>query len=211
MVKQERAARTRSTVLRSAAAQFDLDGYAGASLAKISKAAGISLGAVTFHFSSKADLAEAVEAEGRATVRAAIERIEDISDTPLRHLADLTLELARLIEHEDTVRALLRLERERPGDSVWTEIWLPTADELLQQAYDNGDLQPSAHPKVMAALIVHLMAGAEVVFRRHRAAGLPTPDSSVELLSRIWQLVMTGAADEPLPGPGRGPRRTILP
>ncbi|MFE5245028.1 MULTISPECIES: TetR/AcrR family transcriptional regulator [unclassified Streptomyces] len=192
-MKQERAARTRRTLLRAAATQFDRDGYAGTSLARVSKAAGISLGAVTFHFSSKADLADAVEDEGRAEVRAALQRLEARS-APLQHLAALTLELARLIEQEDTVRALLRLERERPGDASWTEIWLPTADGLLRRAYDSGDLRATAHPEAMSTLVVHLVAGAEIVLRRHRSAGTATPESAVDLLARIWQLVMTGIA-----------------
>ncbi|MCX4681782.1 TetR family transcriptional regulator [Streptomyces sp. NBC_01433] len=192
MVKQERAARTREGLVRAAAAQFDQDGYAGASLAKISRAAGISLGAVTFHFPSKAELAEAVEEEGRAEVTGALRRMADASNTPLQQLADLTLELARLIEREDTVRALLRLERERAATDHWTEIWLPTADELLRRAYDSGDLRASAHPEAMTTLVVHLVAGSEIVLRRHRTAGAPAHESAVDMLARIWQLVLTG-------------------
>ncbi|MGY3677193.1 ScbR family autoregulator-binding transcription factor [Streptomyces sp. TE33382] len=194
MVKQERAARTRETLVRAAAEQFDREGYAGASLSKISRAAGISLGAVTFHFPNKAGLAEAVEKAGRDEVARTLRRMSDSPTAPLQQLADLTLELARLIEQEDTVRALLRLERERAATPHWTEIWLPTADELLRRAYDSGDLRASAHPKAMATLVVHLVAGAEIVLRRHRSAGAPAPESAADLLARIWQLVLTGVS-----------------
>lgn len=194
MVKQERAARTRHTLVRAAAEQFDAEGYAGASLAKISKAAGISLGAVTFHFSSKAELAEAVEREGRAEVRAAMQRMNVSPAPPLDQLSGLTLELARLIEQEEVVRAMLRLERERAGATHWSEIWLPTADELLRRAYDNGELRASAHPEAMATLVVHLIAGAEIVLRRRRAVAAESPENAVELLTRIWQLVLTGVS-----------------
>jgi AcrR family transcriptional regulator len=194
MVKQERAARTRHTLVRAAAEQFDADGYAGASLAKISKAAGISLGAVTFHFSSKAELAEAVEQEGRAEVRAALHRMNVNSAPPLDQLSSLALELTRLIEQEDIVRAMLRLERERAGAAHWSDIWLPTADDLLRRAYDNGELRTTAHPEAMATLVVHLIAGAEIVLRRRRFVAAEQPESAVERLARIWQLVMTGVS-----------------
>ncbi|MER7048043.1 TetR/AcrR family transcriptional regulator [Streptomyces jumonjinensis] len=202
MVKQERAARTREGLVHAAASQFDLDGYAGASLVRISKAAGISLGAVTFHFPSKAELAEAVESQGRAQVRATLSRMAVGSAPALEQLGELTLELARLIEQEDTVRAMVRLERERPGRAHWSEIWLPTADELLRRAYDSGELRASAQPEAMSTLVVHLIAGAEITLRRHRAAGTAPSEGAVDLLARIWQLVLTGiSARRITPGP----------
>ncbi|WP_103532214.1 hypothetical protein [Streptomyces sp. SM11] len=117
MVEQERVARTRGTVPRSG-----LDGNAGARPARISEEADVSTGAVTFRLPLEADLAEAVEAEDRVRVKAATERSDDTSEAPPQHLADPAPELARLIEHEDTVRTpLLRLE-ERPGGSARTDI-----------------------------------------------------------------------------------------
>lgn len=62
MVKQERAARTRETLIRSAAQIFDREGFSVASLTGISSLAGVSNGALHFHFASKAALADAVEA-----------------------------------------------------------------------------------------------------------------------------------------------------
>src|SRR3989337_2793252 len=50
MVSQERAERTRQRLLQGAAAEFSLYGYGGTSLQRISKAAGVTMGALTFHF-----------------------------------------------------------------------------------------------------------------------------------------------------------------
>ncbi|WP_330335568.1 TetR/AcrR family transcriptional regulator (plasmid) [Streptomyces sp. NBC_00536] len=61
MAKQERAARTRETLVRSAAEVFAEEGFVTASIATISKRAGVSAGGLHFHFESKAALAEAVE------------------------------------------------------------------------------------------------------------------------------------------------------
>ncbi|WP_159062215.1 TetR family transcriptional regulator, partial [Streptomyces caniscabiei] len=60
MAKQERAVRTRENLIRSAAEVFDREGYAVASITTISARAGVSNGALHFHFASKAALAEAV-------------------------------------------------------------------------------------------------------------------------------------------------------
>ncbi|MFG2840178.1 TetR family transcriptional regulator [Streptomyces zaomyceticus] len=61
MTKQERAVRTRAAVLRSAAEIFDTDGFVSASLSAISQRAGVSNGALHFHFANKGALAEAIE------------------------------------------------------------------------------------------------------------------------------------------------------
>ncbi|MEO3977603.1 TetR/AcrR family transcriptional regulator [Streptomyces sp. CAU 1734] len=193
MVKQERAARSRRSLVRAAAAHFDRDGYAGTSLSQVSKSAGISLGGLTFHFASKAELAEAVEEEGRAAAGAMLDRVGARSDPPLRMLVELTLELTREIEENDAVRAMMRLARERPGAPQWSAAWLPVAHDLVEQARDKGQLRSAARPDAVAALAVHLVSGAEMMSRR--AAGpdaAQPPESAVSLLHRIWRLVLTG-------------------
>ncbi|MFJ8506875.1 TetR family transcriptional regulator [Streptomyces avermitilis] len=59
-VRQERAIRTRNALIESAAALFARHGYEVVSLSTISARAGVSNGALHFHFPSKAALAEAV-------------------------------------------------------------------------------------------------------------------------------------------------------
>jgi AcrR family transcriptional regulator len=208
MVKQERAARSRRSLVRAAAAHFDRDGYAGTSLSQVSKSAGISLGGLTFHFSSKAELAEAVEEEGRSAAVATLDRLIASPDPPLRQLVGLTVELARQIEENDAVRAMMRLARERPGAPPWSAEWLPVARDLLQRAQDKGQLRSAARPEAVAALAVHLVSGAEMTARR--GAGGEAPERASEVLGRIWELVLTGIladredAAEMVPRPGAG-------
>ncbi|MFD3722337.1 TetR family transcriptional regulator [Streptomyces sp. NPDC058674] len=61
MVKQERAARTRESLVRAAAEVFAEQGFTTASIAAISRRAGVSAGGLHFHFESKTALADAVE------------------------------------------------------------------------------------------------------------------------------------------------------
>ncbi|MPY64837.1 ScbR family autoregulator-binding transcription factor [Streptomyces spongiae] len=60
MAKQERAVRTRNALIESAAELFTRDGFEVVSLSTISARAGVSNGALHFHFASKAALATAV-------------------------------------------------------------------------------------------------------------------------------------------------------
>lgn len=73
MVRQERAVRTRQALLDAAAEEFDRHGYEGTSLNRVCRAAGITIGALTFHFSTKAELADAVQSQGRIITRAALD------------------------------------------------------------------------------------------------------------------------------------------
>lgn len=60
MAQQERAVRTRNALIESAAELFSKDGFDVVSLSTISTRAGVSNGALHFHFASKAALASAV-------------------------------------------------------------------------------------------------------------------------------------------------------
>ncbi|MGV9266406.1 TetR family transcriptional regulator [Kitasatospora sp. NPDC003701] len=71
-MKQERAQHTRRALLRAAAGEFDRHGYAGTSLSRVSRAAGVTMGALTFHFPTKASLADAVRADAVELTRAAV-------------------------------------------------------------------------------------------------------------------------------------------
>lgn len=77
MVKQERAARTRRTLIRAAAEVFAREGFAPASLTTISRQAGVSNGALHFHFTSKNALAQAVEEEAGEAMRLLIRDVPD--------------------------------------------------------------------------------------------------------------------------------------
>ncbi|GAA3394551.1 TetR/AcrR family transcriptional regulator [Streptomyces roseoviridis] len=193
MVKQERAVRTRAGLVRSAAVEFDRDGYAGTSLSRISKAAGVSIGAVTFHFASKAELAEAVREEGRAVTRAALKRVTAERTSALSAVVDFTFELARLMEREVLVRASIRLARELPESTSWSGIWLPTVRELLDEADRAGQLRDGAPPEDVTTLVEYLAGGAE----RSVRCGLGAKGGSegaADQLNRVWRLALAGVS-----------------
>lgn len=60
MARQERAVRTRRAILEAAAAVFDERGYEAATIADILARAGVTKGALYFHFCSKQELAQGV-------------------------------------------------------------------------------------------------------------------------------------------------------
>ncbi|MEV0323695.1 ScbR family autoregulator-binding transcription factor [Streptomyces sp. NPDC050658] len=60
MARQERATRTRQAILVAAGEVFDEVGYEAATISEILKRSGVTKGALYFHFSSKAELAQSV-------------------------------------------------------------------------------------------------------------------------------------------------------
>ncbi|MFJ3906126.1 TetR family transcriptional regulator [Streptomyces sp. NPDC090025] len=187
--------RTRQALMKAAAEEFDRLGYDGTSLSAISKAAGMSIGAVTFHFPTKADLADAVQEEGRSVTVATLERLAAEPMTPLRMVIDLTLELTRLMEQEPPVRSAIRLSRERPGTESWSDAWLPTVRSLLDRAYESGQLHTDALPADVTTLVEHLTSGAEA-YLRSRMGSDPAFESAVAQLKRVWRLALAGVSAE---------------
>ncbi|MEU3253474.1 TetR family transcriptional regulator [Streptomyces sp. NPDC006997] len=199
MAKQERALKTRHALVRAAATRFDRDGYAGASLSQIRDAARISMGALTFHFSSKAELADAIEGGARAMIAEVVEQVSAKGTPSLDLAVELTLELTRLLEEQEMVRAAARLARERPGSPEWSSAWVPALRRMLEQLQREGSLRPPASPERVAALAACLVEGMDIVLRRRAdpATASTVPVSAVEELAQMWGLILTGLR----PGP----------
>ncbi|WP_208648031.1 TetR/AcrR family transcriptional regulator [Streptomyces tirandamycinicus] len=187
--------RTRQALVDAAAEEFDRYGYDGTSLSRISAVAGMSIGAVTFHFPSKVDLADAVQQEGRSVTLGALDLLTAEPAPPLRMVVDLTLELARLMEQEPSVRSAIRLSRERPGTDAWSTAWLPTVRRLLDRAYECGQLRTDALPADVTTLVEHLTNGAEA-YLRSRTGSDPAFESAVAQLKRVWHLALVGVSAE---------------
>ncbi|MEV7522681.1 TetR/AcrR family transcriptional regulator [Streptomyces sp. NPDC091371] len=192
MAKQERAARTREALVRAAASAFDGAGYEATTLARIIQSTGLSMGALTFHFRSKDELADAVQARGECAVRAAAERAAAAGQPPLRSVVALTLEIARLLEGDAAVRAAARLARERAdGSTAWSALWLPVMERLLARVTE-AELRPGTDREAVLALVAHLITGAEADSRTRAAAPGDRRDGAEQQLARIWELVLPG-------------------
>ncbi|MFF4852071.1 TetR family transcriptional regulator [Streptomyces sp. NPDC001194] len=166
MARQDRAELTRRALIAAASAEFDKHGYAGTSLSRVSSAAGVSMGALTFHFGAKDELAAVVQAWGAAMTNAALQDIREQRVPPLQAAIDLTHTLARLLEEEAGVRAAARLARDGASTSEdWNAVWIPTLRQLLARAAAEGTL--GADPKDFEALVSLLVAGVEAAAHTH--------------------------------------------
>lgn len=202
-VRQKRAEQTRRRLLHAAAGEFSLHGYGGTSLQRISGDAGVTLGALTFHFPTKVALAGAVHAHGCALTREkargvlAPHRGTDVNAPRLRQVIDLTNALTRLLHEAPTVRAAARLSRDRVlKHEHWNESWLPGVQDLLERADREGELRPGVTPDLVALLTRSLVSGME---ESARFSGGGT--EHLGELAAVWDVVLSGAAAD-----GRRPR-----
>ncbi|MEU9163387.1 TetR/AcrR family transcriptional regulator [Streptomyces sp. NPDC048424] len=195
--------RTRNHLISVAAAEFDRNGYDGTSFSRLSRSADMSIGAVTFHFSAKGELASAVENAGRSATRRVVERVTARGGPALDTLSALVLALGRLVETDVAVRAAARLTQERAGAGPeWCCCWLPEVRELLEQAAAQGQLDPEVDPRPVALLTVHLVGGVVARARRGRAE---RPGEVTGELGELWWLVRRSIAAAPGEGAGEGP------
>ncbi|WP_328623602.1 ScbR family autoregulator-binding transcription factor [Streptomyces sp. NBC_00354] len=194
MVKQERAARTRETLIRSAAQIFDREGFSVASLTGISSLAGVSNGALHFHFASKAALADAVEAAALIRLLA----VTDVGPPPgagrVQLLVDVTHGLAAALRTDVVLRAGFELSGEpsRVSQSDLRERWRRWVEETLERADAEGELHPEVAARDVVTAVVAATVGFEVLGARDVAW------LSESTVTRFWRLLLPTLVPAPL-------------
>ncbi|MCY0935089.1 ScbR family autoregulator-binding transcription factor [Streptomyces sp. H34-S4] len=186
MVKQERAARTREALIRSAAEVFDREGFSVASLAAISSRAGVSSGALHFHFASKTALADAVEAEALARLTAVTDGSLRLGTGRVQLLVDVTHGLARALRGDVVLRAGFQLSGEvsRPAQADLRGRWRRWVEVAVGRAEAEGELRPGVAAQDAVTAVVAATVGFEVLGARD-AQWLSTA-----AVTRLWRLLL---------------------
>jgi AcrR family transcriptional regulator len=190
VTKQARSENTRLHLVRSAAELFDSNGFAGATLEDVSRAAGVTKGAFYFHFASKDELAGAIQAEACALLRAAVYRNSG-RHPAVQSLVDITHELGGWLETEPVVRASFRTAREcghrgTPFLDFYTD-WLATVETLLASARRAGELRDAVGVEETATLVLTVSSGVEMLWWSGIRHG-----SIKDSLTGMWRLALPG-------------------
>ncbi|MFI8952081.1 ScbR family autoregulator-binding transcription factor [Streptomyces sp. NPDC053750] len=210
---QERSERTRSRLVHAGAELFDRKGYGNASLLDIAGAAGVTKGALYFHFGSKEELADAVQQRSRSLVQQAVRAMEDDGRAPFQALIDLTHWLGGTLSEEPAMRAAFRIAGERADaggrrGSSFHETCFAAALQLLERAREAGELRPGS-PEGPETLIAAALCGIEVLCR----TGMEY-DELAARIGMLWDLMLPALVPDgaeggyrtrpPRSGPGRG-------
>lgn len=165
MALQERAIRTRRSILVAAADVFADVGYEAATISEILQRANVTKGALYFHFASKEQLAQAVLTD----------QLNAVPQTPPRELVlqeglDAGFLLAHLLGSGDPmVRGSIRLtvDQGSPHDGLDRRVpmasWVDHNAKLLERAKANGEVLPQVDVEASAKAFVAAFTGAQVL------------------------------------------------
>lgn len=210
-VVQERSERTRGRLVEAGAVLFDRRGYAGATLGEIAAAAGVTKGALYFHFASKEELARAVSGQAERSLRSACAELRAAS-SPLQGLIDAGYWLVDALGADPVIRAAFRLGREdagwqtapttagpttaglTPADSRqpafadirgFHSVWAGVVRDLLAGARRAGELRDRSGGLGPETLVVTAACGLEVVF----ADGCPAEERA-RRVGALWDWLL---------------------
>jgi len=160
-VRQERAIKTRETILTAAAVTFDRLGYELTTISDILAEAALTKGALYFHFPSKEALAQAVMTEQVNLVTV------PQSGLHMQSLIDLTFDVSHKLQTNPLMRAGIRLTIEQ---GTWKETnadpyraWVDLIEELLTRAEQDGELLPGVDTQQAAQFVVGAFTGVQLL------------------------------------------------
>ncbi|WP_395576627.1 ScbR family autoregulator-binding transcription factor [Streptomyces sp. BK79] len=159
MAEQERAIRTRRTILLAAAKVFQEHGYQAATISQILSEAAVTKGALYFHFPSKEDLAQEVLLSQNRDffVPECGSKVQEIVDMVLLH--------TRRLQCDPMVKAAVRLSVDQlahdldRGEAFVR--WDSLVQERLEKAQAQGELLPHIVPDETAGVLVGAYAGIQ--------------------------------------------------
>lgn len=191
MVTQPRALVTRDAIIRGAAEVFGARGYGLASIADIAAAAGLTKGALYFHFASKDELAFAVIAEQHRRTMAASAAILAEARPALESLILRSRSLGHQLLEDPVVQAGIRLttdvaSADQPVVEPYEE-WFAAIEELTRRAIQEGDVSARVDPAMFAHFVSPAFTGVQLV-----SATLTAHADLLQRLREMWVVLLPG-------------------
>ncbi|MFD3972198.1 TetR family transcriptional regulator [Streptomyces cyaneofuscatus] len=203
--QQERSLLTRGTLLDTTAREIDRHGHGSIAMHRIAREAGLTTGALTFHFPTKGQLLTELKELGLARIEERVSEAVALPAAPLRRAHLLLLALLELLHRDVVVRAAVRLSGELPEGGDWSDSWLPPVRQMLRSAGEEGRLRAGVTPEAVTEMALRLATGTEV-----RARGSdPEPDGAEaggEHVAHFCDLFLYGISAVRPPETDRTPR-----
>lgn len=188
---QDRAKATRDAILAGAASVFEEMGYGRASLSQVAERAGVTKGALYFHFPSKEDLARAVISKQHGYITADNTAVLNRGLPPLESMIVLCRRFAWNLLQEPIVRAGTRLTLEasifhedvrQPYDD-----WVDVMASLACQAQEQGQIRKEVDGPAFGRLVVSALIGVQIT-----SAVLTARADLLERVEQMWALMLPG-------------------
>ncbi|MGK5498783.1 ScbR family autoregulator-binding transcription factor [Streptomyces sp. URMC 125] len=186
-LKQERAVRTRERVLNAAAKAFAVKGYPAVTISDVARSAGMTKGAVYFHYANKETLAIAVTDLFYRRIAALSDSVEELGLPPVSSVIELLVRTAVAFRDETVLQAgaRLQLERQLIGARlpVPYEAYTDLITSWLARWKKTGPRDESFSPATLATVLVSAFFGTQYISW--------TLDSHADLPERTITMVRT--------------------
>lgn len=193
MAIQQRAVLTRARVLTAAAEVFARTGFLAASMNDIVDEAGVTKGAVYFHFPSKEALAVAIVEEQFHQWPSMVDALIRHSPNAMVSIVALTYEVGSRFRDDVLITAGVRLSFERglvnadmPTPFVG---WISQLQAMFARARREGLLRPGVMPAPAARALVGAFFGLQ-----HVSEMLTSRTDLETRLDEFWRLFLAGVA-----------------
>jgi AcrR family transcriptional regulator len=184
---QERAEKTRESILQAAASVFERVGFSAARLEDIADEAQVTKGALYFHFRSKSDLAATVVSAHYAQWADTIAAIDAQHLLPVDAAGALVRAAARSYQGSVIARAGGRLANEQLIDTELAPpyvAWIDYLTKLLKRGKRRGDVRADLDCAAAARSVVASYFGiAQMSTRLHGANDL------TKRIAEWWTLI----------------------
>lgn len=188
---QARARETKAAITAAAGRVFGRDGFARAALTDICTAAGVTSGALYFHFDSKDALAQSVLSEYDAEMRVFCDQLLSRSGSPLENMLFGSFSWGRRLVEDPIVAGGVRLSLERSdllvrSADVW-DPWVETVVTLLSRAREIGEVSTEIEVIPATGFLLAGFAGTQIISREY-AHHADLDDRLIEL----WYFSLAG-------------------
>lgn len=196
MAKQARAHATKELIIQAAGVVFSKKTYAQATLGDILAEAGVTQGALYFHFESKKAVALEVIDRQHELFLGTGSALSEHSLPGLQTMIVLSRELASQITDNPLVRAGLRLSTESADVFVETaskpyEEWISACETLIDRAILEGDIRPNQDPSRLAAFVIATFTGVQSLSQARSGWS-----DILDRLEEMWGFLLEGIASE---------------
>lgn len=152
-----------------------MKGYSGTRLEDIAKEAGVTRGAIYWHFENKTRLYEELIYESYLNYGNLIDRIIESNDTPVAKITRIMRDTLVLLEKDSEFRGVeeilfFKTESVEPVRDVFLDIskfvkkLRAKLSELIVEGIKIGEINPKIDPEIAALAIVSYLSGLEIAW-----------------------------------------------
>ncbi|MEU9730983.1 ScbR family autoregulator-binding transcription factor [Streptomyces sp. NPDC048002] len=167
MAQQDRAIRTRQAILEAAGQVFAECGYSATRISDVYQRCGVTKGAFYFHFTSKAELAQAVLDEQVAEQSRYFAPPREAGAPKVQEWVDVALVVAHRLTFDRMLQGSIRLAVDLGHEVIDRKVpyqaWIEVSTQLLTDARDLGELVPGVEVAALSEAAVGAFTGVQLL------------------------------------------------